>query len=137
MQIVELNPPGNFDPWNPAKLKELKKIETLIPLQHGLLFDNSTIRFWEIRLKPQERIPFHKRAQRYSMTCLTNGLAISRNEDGSIRMFRFKEGEANYWDLGIDGTIADLENIGEDELVLHIIEYLPQTDNVPQNLLAS
>ena len=124
MQIVELNPIGNFDSWNPIKLEELRKVHSSKTLRQHLLFENDTMRFWNIRLKPHERIPFHKRAQYYSWTCLTDGLAILRNGNGRINMIKFKKRETNYWNLGKNGTIADIENIGEEILELHVIEYM-------------
>lgn len=136
MNIVELNPPGNFGPWDQIKLDELKNPPALF-FKHGLLFENDTMRLWEISLKPRERLPFHKTEQNYSWTCLTDGLAITRVENGSVHLLKFKKGETHFWDLGYKGTVMDFENIGEKTLVLTVIEYIPQEIKVPQNILAS
>jgi len=133
MNLVELNPVGNFDPWNPVKLNELKNIRCLKTLGQRLFFENETMRFWEICLQPKERLVFHKRSQYYSWTCHTDGLLISRYENGQILMLRFEKDETKYWDLGESGTVADLENIGEHTLVLHMIEYKQQVMKATNN----
>lgn len=134
MQLIELNPAGNFDPWDPVKLDELQNVRCVKKLGQHLFFENETMRLWEICLKPKERLAFHKRSQFYSWTCHTDGLLISRYENGQINMLKFKKGETKYWDFGESGIVADLENIGEDTLVLHVIEYVYEATNKPDNI---
>ncbi len=134
MLLVELNPPGNYDSWDPVKLDELQDERCLKTLGQRLFFENETMRFWEIRLKPEERLLFHKRSQFYSWTCCTDGLVISRYKNGQVNLFRFDKDETKYWDLGEPDTVADLENIGEATFVLHMIEYLAKETKVTDNI---
>ncbi len=58
MITQQLNKQGNFDTWPQARVDELKS-ET-IPAQVGtrLIFQDASIRVWEIRLQPGERLLF-------------------------------------------------------------------------------
>jgi len=134
MQLIELNPPGNYDSWDSEKLNELQNVCCIKTLGQRLFFENETMRFWEIRLKPKERLRFHKRSQFYSWTCCTDGLVISRYKNGQVNMLRFNKDETKYWDLGEPGTVADLENIGEATFVLHMIEYIAEETKAPDTI---
>lgn len=128
MHLIELNPSGNFDPWDLHKIEELQKVQSPKALKKLVLYENSTMRLWNVCLEPKERLPFYKRKQFYSWTCLTDGIVILRNGNGQIDMIKFDKGETKYWDLGEQGTVSDLENIGENAIVLHIIEYMSEVN---------
>lgn len=136
IQVVELNPAGNFEPWEASKLNELEKSQASSKLEQGLLYENDIMRLWDIRLKPKERLPFHTRSQFYSWTCHTDGLAVSRNKNGSINLIKFKKGATRFWNFGKNGTIADFENTGEEPIVIHVIEYIKQVDKTIKNISA-
>ena len=135
IQVVELNPVGNFEPWETSKLNELEKNQASSKLGQCLLYENDTMRLLVIRLKPKERLPFHRRSQFYSWTCNTDGLAVSRHKNGSIILIKFKKGATHFWDLGENGTIADFENTGEELIVIHVIEFIKQFDKAIKNIL--
>ncbi|KKM79940.1 hypothetical protein LCGC14_1344840, partial [marine sediment metagenome] len=48
MKCVELNPVGNFGPWEASKLRELKKKKLDNSIGQKLLFENNTIKIWEV-----------------------------------------------------------------------------------------
>ncbi len=125
MTIVELNPVGNFDPWDPIKIEELRKDRIAESVCENLLYENETIKLWEISLMPYERIAFRKCKNIYSCTALTTGVAISRNANGSIKLLRLKKGDTAYWDCRNNEHISDLENIGEETLRISVTEFLP------------
>ncbi|WP_394750439.1 hypothetical protein [Spongiimicrobium salis] len=122
MKCVELNPVDGFDAWDPVKLQELRN-EPISDAVGTPLFENSTIKLWEIALEPNERLPFRKRTKSYTWTCLTNGLAITRNANGQIKLLRLKKGDTGYWEFQRNEIISDLENIGENSIKIVIVEY--------------
>lgn len=123
MKCVELNPEGNFDPWDPEKIEELNKKDISKSLGQDLLFENDEIRLWDITLWPNERLPFRIQNSAYSWTCLTNGLAISRHYTGKISLLRFAKGDTAYAELSEPDAVRDLENIGEGILKISVVEY--------------
>lgn len=130
MQVVELNPPGHFDPWEPTKLRELQKKQFPETLGHKLLFENDKVRFWELELEPGERLPFRAISRAYNWVALSEGLAIKRCGSGSISMLRFKIGESAFFDSNGRTAIHDFENIGENRLLLHLTEFKLDIENI-------
>ena len=92
MHKTEINEKNNFDTW---------EIEMINELDHGLfsdafgsfLFENDTIKLWNLTLKPFGLIPFGRRKYNYSLTCMTDGLALIRNANGQIDLLRLKKGD--------------------------------------------
>jgi len=124
MKCVELNPEGNFDPWENGKLAELRHGKISNTIGNSLLFENKKIRLWEITLVPNQRLPFHKQTVDYSLTCLTDGTAISRYKNGKICLLRFKKGDIAYYEYNDHKEIVrDFENIGEGVIKLSLVEY--------------
>ena len=130
MKCLELNPPGNFDFWDPSKLMELKSNSIDDRLGQKLLFENNRIKVWEVILFPGESLPFRKISVNYTFTSMTEGLAISRNANGKIVLVRIKEGDSMYLDHEGRQTIYDLKNIGEDTLFLHALEFKPLVEEM-------
>jgi hypothetical protein len=123
MTVVELNPVGNFESWDTSKLKELQSNEITEILSPNLLFDNENLKLWEISLLPNERIPFRRCKNSYSITAMTNGVALTRIADGSICLIRLKKGESDYLDFQDYNHICDFENIGEEPIKLSVTEF--------------
>ncbi|MEL6917349.1 MAG: hypothetical protein AAFO99_06425 [Bacteroidota bacterium] len=122
MKCVELNPAGNFDPWEPEKINELqrKKISESVG---ELIFENDDLRLWDISLWPKERLPFRRQNNTYSWTSLTDGLAVSRYVNGQITLIHFKKGDTNFVEFPKNNAINDLENIGDNILKINVLEY--------------
>jgi hypothetical protein len=80
---------------------------------------------WSIRLKPGERIGFHRHVLDYFWTAVTPGRAISHLEDGSTVQRDYFAGETQHESYGPgEYKIHDLENTGETELVFTTVEFL-------------
>lgn len=126
MKFTELNPAGNFKPWETSKVEELKCIDTHQPLGNNLLFEDKSIRLWNISLEPSERLPFRLQQTNYNWICLTGGLAISRYSDGKICLLKFEKEDTDYWVFEKSPIITDFENIGEELLFINILEYKPK-----------
>ena len=58
-----------------------------------LVSENSRVRVWHIRLKPGERMPFHRHVLDYFWTAMAPGLTISHQQDGSISEHTYEVGE--------------------------------------------
>lgn len=127
MKLTELNPAGHFEPWSASKIKELKNIDPYEPLGNSLLFENESIKLWNISLMPGERLPFRIQKTNYNWICLTGGLAISRFDSGKICLLRLEKEDIGYWEFTDNKVVCDFENIGEDILNINLIEYKPIT----------
>ena len=125
MKCVELNPSGNFDSWEPSKILELQRKKIDDRLGQKLLFENDKIKVWEVVLFPGERLPFRKINGNYSFTSMTEGLAISRYATGKINLVRIKKGDSMFIKHEGQAAIYDFENIGENILFLHVMEFKP------------
>jgi len=125
MKCVELSTTGNFDPWETSKLQELRQKRIGQSLGQELLFENKNIRVWEVILFPKERLPFRKVNNNYNLVSMTDGLAVTRCGSGKISLLRIKQGDSVF--INAEGTesVCDLENIGENILFLHIMEFKP------------
>lgn len=119
----ELNPAGNFGPWESSKLKELKKHQFSDDLGQTLLFENDSIRVWEIFLQPGERMGFRKITHHFSITSMCDALAVSRFSDGSIYLLKFNHKDTLYVNYEVSEVVQDLENISEGPLYLHLMEF--------------
>ena len=123
MQCVELNPAGNFDPWEQEMIDELLHQEITQSLSNRLVFENESVKLWELCLTPGERIPFRKHNTNYGWVCTTGGLLLTRYGNGKIDMIKLDSGDTEYFENRGKNYINDLENIGEDAVIINILEY--------------
>jgi hypothetical protein len=126
MNYLEINASGNFETWNPSKIKELKENKISNDLGQNLVFENENVRIWEVVLLPNERLPFRKINLDYSWVSLTTGLAISRYADGKIILMRIEKGDSAFLKCKEKAYVYDLENKGEDILFFHLTEFKQQ-----------
>jgi hypothetical protein len=124
MKILELCPSGSFDSWAPLKLREFTESRIYDSFAGGdLLFENDDIKLWQIILYPGERLPFSKKNNNYLWTCISGGQTVSYCHDGSINFYVFEKGESRFFNFRDKGHISDVQNTGENTIVIHIIEY--------------
>jgi hypothetical protein len=90
-----------------------------------LLSANDRVRVWEIRLKPGERIGFHRHVLDYFWTAVTPGKALSHQGDGTMVEAAYVAGETKHHVYGAgEYKVHDLENIGPTELIFTTVEFL-------------
>jgi quercetin dioxygenase-like cupin family protein len=90
-----------------------------------LLSETDRARVWEIRLKPGERIGFHRHVLDYFWTAVTAGKARSRLQDGATIETEYHPGETRHASYAAgEYKIHDLENIGDSELIFTTVEFL-------------
>ena len=131
MKCVELNPKGNFDCWDQGKILELREKGIIIPIDEHVLYEDYSKKLWNITLRPYERLPFQRFKNNYSITCLTEGLAITRFSDGAISLLKFKKGDTSYYEVNDSEMVNDLENIGEELLRIAVLEHKPIAEESP------
>lgn len=124
MKSVQINPEGNFDPWDLDKIKELRDVEMASDsVGQKLLYKDETSRLWNLTLWPTQRMPFRRHCHPCSFICMTEGLAISRYASGKIDLLQFDKGDSKYVTPNETNHIWDLENVGEHIINLYILEF--------------
>ena len=82
-----------------------------------LLVETDRMRIWETRLRPGERIAFHKHVLNYCWTALSFGVSRSHAENGTVRERSYKPGDSAYYEYPAgDFRFHDLANVGATEL---------------------
>lgn len=90
-----------------------------------LLSEDGRVRVWDIRLKPRERIGFHRHVLDYFWTAVTPGRARSHQADGTTIETDYTAGETRHESYGLgEFKMHDLENTGDSELVFTTVEFL-------------
>ena len=96
-----------------------------------LISENEKVRVWTIRLKPGERIGFHRHVLDYFWTAVTPCRGRQHLMDGSTVEYTYKAGETRHETYGSgEYKVHDLENIGNDDMIFMTVEFL-QSANAP------
>jgi len=118
-------------PWPQWLRDEFEKNQKNGCVGTCLLSEDDRVRVWVIRLKPGERIGFHRHQLDYFWTAITDGRARSHQQDGSTIETEYFPGETRHESYRTgEFKIHDLENTGSGELVFTTVEFL-QSDNPP------
>ena len=90
-----------------------------------LLSESDRVRVWTIRLKPGERVGFHRHVLDYFWSAITSGRGRQHLQDGSTVEHGYLAGETRHetYPKG-ESKVHDLENIGDTELVFATVEFL-------------
>ena len=123
MQFVELNPTGHFDPWEQEKIDELLHQNIKESFSNRLVFEDESVKLWDLHLLPGERLNFRKHNTNYAWVCTTGGLLITRYGNGKIDMVKLNQGDTEYFENRGKNYVNDLENIGQKPVVINILEY--------------
>jgi hypothetical protein len=90
-----------------------------------LLSETDRVRVWIIRLKPGERVGFHRHVLDYFWTSVNGGRARQHLMDGSIVELDYAPGETRHESYGPgEYKVHDLENLGSEEMIFNTIEFL-------------
>ena len=106
-----------------------------------LLSEDERVRVWIIRLKPGERIGFHRHVLDYFWTSVSGGRGRQHLMDGSTVEYTYKPGETRHetYPAG-QYKVHDLENLGDKEMVFMTIEFLTSANKplpVPDKVRAA
>ena len=90
-----------------------------------LLSETDKVRVWIIRLKPGERIGFHRHVLNYFWSVLTDGKARAYVSDGTMVEHTYKAGETRH-ETHAKGhfKVHDLANAGDGDLNFITVEFL-------------
>jgi hypothetical protein len=114
-------------PWPPEIKAEFER-ESRSPngcVGQRLISESDRVRVWDIRLKPGQRMGFHRHVLDYFWSCVTGGRARSHGIDGSTVEHSYFSGETRHESHPAgDYKVHDLENIGDAELIFTTVEFL-------------
>jgi quercetin dioxygenase-like cupin family protein len=90
-----------------------------------LLSESDRVRIWTIRLKPGERVGFHRHVLDYFWSAITPGRGRQHLQDGSTVEHTYQAGETRHetYRKG-EFKVHDLENIGDSEMIFTTVEFL-------------
>jgi hypothetical protein len=90
-----------------------------------LLSENARVRVWIIRLKPGERIGFHRHVLDYFWTSVNGGRGRQHLMDGSTVEHSYFAGETRHETYGPgEYKVHDLENLSSEDMIFNTIEFL-------------
>ena len=111
-------------PWPQWLQEDLARADRNGCVGTELVSEDERVRVWTIRLKPGERIGFHKHVLDYFWTALNAGRARSNHADGSTYETEYYPGETQHARYGAgEFKIHDLENIGDTDLLFSTVEF--------------
>jgi len=115
-----------IDQWPSEIRTEFTELPISTAVGEKLVYENKQFKVWTIHLEPGKRLPFHRHANPYFWTVLTEGESRSYYEDGSIIERDYKQGDTvHFADLSAQHSFAhNLENIGNSTLIFTTVEYL-------------
>jgi quercetin dioxygenase-like cupin family protein len=90
-----------------------------------LLSESERARVWIIRLKPGERIGFHRHVLDYFWSSVTGGRGRQHVHDGTMVEYTYFPGETRH-EIYKSGEfkVHDLQNIGDGEMIFMTVEFL-------------
>jgi hypothetical protein len=129
-----------YEPWPEWVTHELERNRHNGCVGTRLLSETDRVRVWEIRLKPSERIGFHRHVLDYFWTAVTPGRARSHQLDGATIETSYHAGQTQHATYGPgEYKIHDLQNIGDTDLIFTTVEFLDSANEplpVPDDIRA-
>jgi beta-alanine degradation protein BauB len=106
-----------------------------------LLSETDKVRVWIIRLKPGERVGFHRHVLDYFWTSVSGGRGRQHLMDGSTVEYNYYPGETRHETYAKgEYKVHDLENLGDQDMIFNTIEFLDSPNPplaVPDNVRLS
>jgi quercetin dioxygenase-like cupin family protein len=97
-----------------------------------LLSETDKVRVWTIRLKPGERIGFHRHVLNYFWTAVSGGRGRQHLMDGTTVEYGYYPGETRHETYGAgEFKVHDLENLGDADMVFMTVEFIEGSANMP------
>ena len=79
---------------------------------------------WTIRLKPGERIGFHRHVLNYFWTSVNGGRGRQHLMDGTTVEYTYYPGETRHETYGAgEFKVHDLENLGDQDMIFMTVEF--------------
>jgi len=97
-----------------------------------LLSETDKLRVWTIRLKPGERIGFHRHVLNYFWTAVNGGRGRQHLMDGTTVEYSYFPGETRHETYGAgEFKVHDLENLGDEDMIFMTVESIEGSANKP------
>jgi quercetin dioxygenase-like cupin family protein len=97
-----------------------------------LLSETDKTRVWMIRLKPGERIGFHRHVLNYFWTSVNGGRGRQHLMDGSTVEYSYFPGETRHETYGSgEFKVHDLINLGDQDMIFMTVESIEGSANKP------
>ena len=97
-----------------------------------LLSETAKLRVWTIRLKPGERIGFHRHVLNYFWTAVNGGRGRQHLMDGTTVEYTYSPGETRHEEYGAgEYKVHDLENLGDQDMIFMTVESIEGSANKP------
>jgi beta-alanine degradation protein BauB len=97
-----------------------------------LLSETDKVRVWTIRLKPGERIGFHRHVLNYFWTAVTPCRGRQHLMDGTTVEYSYYPGETRHETYGAgEFKVHDLENLGDEDMIFMTVESIEGSANKP------
>ena len=120
--------------WTPALKDEFAR-EAEQPngcVGSELLSETEKTRVWMIRLKPGERIGFHRHVLNYFWTSVNGGRGRQHLMDGSTVEYSYYPGETRHEVYGAgEFKVHDLINLGDQDMIFMTVESIEGSANKP------
>ena len=120
--------------WTPALKTEFAR-EAEQPngcVGSELLSETDRTRVWMIRLKPGERIGFHRHVLNYFWTSVTGGHGRQHLMDGTTIEYSYYPGETRHETYGAgEYKVHDLVNLGDKDMIFMTVESIEGSANTP------
>jgi quercetin dioxygenase-like cupin family protein len=97
-----------------------------------LLSETGKTRVWMIKLKPGERIGFHRHVLNYFWTSVNGGRGRQHLMDGTTVEYTYLPGETRHEEYGAEEyKVHDLENLGAEDMIFMTVESIEGSANKP------
>jgi mannose-6-phosphate isomerase-like protein (cupin superfamily) len=117
----------DFADWTPELRDEFRSSTRNYRVGSKLLSETETLKIWEIRLKPGERLPAHKHVLDYFWTVMTDGDSLQHTDDGTTRLVSYEAGTTRHTSFGPGQYLMhDLNNTGTTDLIFITVEHKRQ-----------
>ena len=120
--------------WTPALKDEFAR-EAEHPngcVGSELLSETDKTRVWMIRLKPGERIGFHRHVLNYFWTSVNGGRGRQHLMDGTTVEYSYYPGETRHETYGAgEFKVHDLTNLGDQDMIFMTVESIEGSANKP------
>ena len=103
-----------------------------------LVSETDKVRVWIIRLKPGERIGFHRHVLNYFWTSVNGGRGRQHLMDGTAVEYTYVPGETRHETYALGQyKVHDLTNLGDKDMIFNTIEFLDSPNKawpIPDNV---
>ena len=97
-----------------------------------LLSETDKTRVWMIRLKPGERVGFHRHVLNYFWTSVNGGRGKQHLMDGTTVEYSYYPGETRHETYGPgEYKVHDLTNLGDQDMIFMTVESIEGSANKP------